>query len=62
MRLCWSAFACILMLSLACTNPAVIPTRSETNFQLTQVNGASVALWPVLATELDDSVSKTVAG
>jgi len=60
MKMFWAISACLL--SLACTSPAVIPTRVEGDFHLTQVKGSTVALWPVLAADMDDSLSKTVAG
>jgi len=59
MKLFLALSACLL--SLACTSPAVLPTRADADFHLTEVKGASVAIWPVLGADLDDSVSKTVA-
>lgn len=38
-----------------------MPTRCDESFRITQLKGARVAIWPVISSEVDDSLRQTVA-
>lgn len=54
------ALLAALLPCLACSGPAVIPTRSDPSFRLRDLRGTSVAIWPVSKLVLLGSVQETV--